>query len=343
MIYAYLKHSKFEKKLHMEPQNAIKSLNYFKSLTSFHYFEHRLANSELQKFFNLSLLLVANKTTNSFMLIDVDIDLKPLEIYLEDYLIYNLVNIGMSYINLISENNVFENSEKNYDHNEENLEVIIVPLVLLRQININSIDALVSLQTSIKVYMATYKMPILFDNFRLAGFPMTMMSGPQLIKLFTSHYLTSLLFRAGWLLGSLDLIGTPTAFIQQVSNGVYDFLQMPYNGLKNSGPGGFLHGLTNGSLSLIRNLSAGTLTSFTSFSAFVSRNMDLLSFDEFHIARQDQLRHHGSELTLGSGILQVSSSFLITIMGAIGGLAEQPLQTMHTSDSLIKGFLNLKT
>ena len=118
---------------------------------------------------------------------------------------------------------------------------------------------------------------------------------------------------------------------------MYDFLQMPYSGLRNSGPSGLLHGFSNGSLSLIRNLSAGTITSLTSFAAFVSRNMDILSCDQFHMARQDQLRHHAAEASFGSGLLQVSSSFLITIMGAIGGLAEQPLQTMHTSDSLIKG------
>ncbi len=128
-------------------------------------------------------------------------------------------------------------------------------------------------------------MPILFEALSVSGMPWCVMSSPQLTKLVTSHYLTALIFRAGWLLGSLDLIGTPTVFIQQVSNGVYDFLQMPYRGLREYGPSGFLQGFSNGSLSLIRNLSSGTITSLTSFASFVSRNMDILSFDPHHLGK----------------------------------------------------------
>lgn len=36
-------------------------------------------------------------------------------------------------------------------------------------------------------------------------------------------------------------------------------------------------------------------------------------------------------------MLQISSGFLISIMGAIGGLVEQPIQSVHKSDSIIKG------
>jgi hypothetical protein len=46
------------------------------------------------------------------MLLDVDLDLSPLDIYLEDYLIYNLIQIGMSYLNLIS---VSDSNESNDD------------------------------------------------------------------------------------------------------------------------------------------------------------------------------------------------------------------------------------
>ena len=83
------------------------------------------------------------------MLLDVDLNLSLLDIYLEDYLIYNLIKIGMSYLNLIS---VSDSNENNHDSiidiADENLDIIIFPLILLRQINISSIDALVSLQTS---------------------------------------------------------------------------------------------------------------------------------------------------------------------------------------------------
>lgn len=60
-------------------------------------------------------------------------------------------------------------------------------------------------------------------------------------------------------------------------------------------------------------------------------------FKIVNIERQEKLRHQSSTDSFGTGLLQVSSSFIITIMGAIGGLAEQPLQSVHNSDSLIKG------
>jgi hypothetical protein len=107
---------------------------------------------------------------------------------------------------------------------------------------------------------------------------------------------------------------------------------MPYQGLRESGASGLVHGFSTGFLSLVQNLSAGTITSLTSFASFVSRNMDILSFDPSHLARQEKLRHQSS-----MSILQVSSSFLITIMGAIGGLANQPIVSIQESDSILKG------
>lgn len=225
--------------------------------------------------------------------------------------------------------------------NDDDLNQLVRPLFIINHFRINSIDSLVNLQTKLKIYLATYRMPIRVEKFELNGMPFLLLTSKHFLKSFTNHYLTSLIFRVGWMLGSLDLIGSPTVFIQQVSNGLYDFLFMPYTGLRASGANGLLSGLSNGSLSLLRNLSSGTITSLTSFASFVSRNMDILSFDTNHLMRQDQLRHQilspGSDTTGSNVILNVSSSFIITIMGAIGGLAEQPIQSIYNSESLIKG------
>ena len=344
---------------------SIKNLNYFKSFDSFYYFINRQIYSSKQNdlFLEARLTLISNKKaplncylmpssvsqhndSSYFRLVELELSMKPFDIYLEDYLIYNLIKVGIEFVEFTSSNNLantavnqadFLNDQLSYYNLlADDLDILVDPMTMMQKIKVGKIDALVSLQTSIKIYLATYKMPIFFDELKINGLPWAIMSSPQLVKLFTNHYLTSLLFRAGWLLGSLDLIGTPTAFIQQVSNGVYDFLQMPYRGLRDQGPSGLLQGFSNGSVSLIRNLSAGTITSLTSFASFVSRNMDILSFDPYHLARQEQARHQVSD-SFGNGLLQVSSSFIISIMGAIGGLAEQPLQSVHNSDSILKG------
>ena len=290
------------------------------------------SSDTLEAFLSLKLKLLS---TNKLK--EVDLTIKPFEIYLEDYLIYNLTKLGIELLQIVTlDKKLHICPNQDYESISKELDTLIEPAIMLSRIRIGHVDALISLQTSVKIYLATYKMPVFFDELVVTGLPLAIMSSPQLVKLFTSHYLTSLLYRAGWLLGSLDLIGSPTAFIQQVSNGVCDFLQMPYRGLRLSGATGLLDGFSNGSLSLIRNLSAGTITSLTSFCSFVSRNMDILSFDPHHLARQEQLRHQFPD-SLGDSLLQISSGFLISIMGAIGGLAEQPIQSVHNSDSFIKG------
>ena len=214
-------------------------------------------NETLEAFFTLKLALLSTNKLKEF-----DLTIRPFEIYLEDYLIYNLTKFGIELLQIMNTDKKLTTCpNQNYELISKELDSLIEPAIMLSRIRIGHVDALISLQTSVKMYLATYKMPVFFDELVVTGLPLAIMSPPQLVKLFTSHYLTSLLYRAGWLLGSLDLIGSPTAFIQQVSNGVCDFLQMPYRGLRLSGATGLLDGFSNGSLSLIRNLSAGTITS----------------------------------------------------------------------------------
>ena len=77
------------------------------------------------------------------------------------------------------------------------------------------------------------------------------------------------------------------------------------------------------------------------------------AMDPQHIARQEQLRYSdanaGAEKPLTASLLQISSSFIITIMGAVGGLAGQPLQSvLHNGDEsflvgVSKGIIGLVT
>lgn len=164
-----------------------------------------------------------------FRLAQLDLDIKPFDVYLEDYLIYNLAEIGLEFFELASSGRLEKSActsssrrrssrrELNlYRFHDLDLNVVAQPLLTVCEMRISGIDALVSLQTSIKIYLASYKMPIVFDEFALKGMPLVVQSSPQIVKQLTNHYLTSLLFRAGWLLGSLELIGSPTAFLQQV-------------------------------------------------------------------------------------------------------------------------------
>lgn len=42
------------------------------------------------------------------------------------------------------------------------------------------------------------------------------------------HYISGALFRAGWVVGSLDIIGSPAGFTRIVGDGIKDFVGLPY-------------------------------------------------------------------------------------------------------------------
>ena len=48
--------------------------------------------------------------------------------------------------------------------------------------------------------------------------------------------------------------------------------------------------------------------------------MDILSFDPDHLARQEMLRHQMPFDSFANSLVQISSGFIISIMGALGGL-----------------------
>jgi vacuolar protein sorting-associated protein 13B len=70
------------------------------------------------------------------------------------------------------------------------------------------------------------------------------------------HYISGALFRAGWVVGSLDLIGSPAGFTRIVGDGIKDFVGLPYQGIFH-GPWAFVSGITYGSTSLVKHVSAG--------------------------------------------------------------------------------------
>lgn len=143
------------------------------------------------------------------------------------------------------------------------------------------------------------------------------------------HYLSSAIFGAGWVVGSLEILGSPSGLARSVTTGFKDFVSMPAQGLL-KGPWGFLVGLTHGSVSLVRNVTTGTVNSVTKLATSVARNLDRLTLDNDHIhLKTDASRRHRPQ-GLQEGLQQGLTGFGISILGAIGGLARHPLQAKST-------------
>lgn len=117
------------------------------------------------------------------------------------------------------------------------------------------------------------------------------------------HYLSGAIFGAGWVVSSLELLGSPGGLARAMGTGLRDFVSMPYRGLV-VGPMAFLKGITQGSASLMKHITAGTLQSVTKLASSVARNLDRLTLDEEHMKRTEELRRNRPQ-GLAQGFLQV--------------------------------------
>eukprot|EP00096_Caligus_rogercresseyi_P002971 TRINITY_DN15417_c0_g1_i1.p1 TRINITY_DN15417_c0_g1~~TRINITY_DN15417_c0_g1_i1.p1 ORF type:complete len:190 (-),score=34.90 TRINITY_DN15417_c0_g1_i1:70-573(-) len=167
------------------------------------------------------------------------------------------------------------------------------------------------------MHIGVHESPLNFGSFALSG--LNTSSSYDLGSAIARHYISGTLFKAGWVLGSLDILGSPTGFTRTVSDGVRDLIAFPYEG-SFRGPWAFISGVVHGSSSLVKHVTAGTLTSVTNFASSVSRNLDRLSLDSEHTERNEISRRSSKPSGLGQGILFGLSGVGIGILGAIGGI-----------------------
>lgn len=111
------------------------------------------------------------------------------------------------------------------------------------------------------------------------------------------------------------------------------------------GPWGVLLGITYGSASLIRNITAGTVNSVTKLAASVARNLDRLTLDDEHLERTEALRRI-RPIGITQGISQGLTGFGINLLGAVGGIARHALEaksSVQVFTGLGKGIIGAVT
>lgn len=149
------------------------------------------------------------------------------------------------------------------------------------------------------------------------------------------HYVSGALFGAGWVVGSLEILGSPSGLARSVTTGLRDFVSMPVEGFWR-GPWGLIMGITQGSASLVKNVTAGTVNSVTKMAASFARNLDRLTLDDEHMERTEALRRQRPR-NISDGISQGLTGLGISILGAVGGLARHPREARSSMD-VVTGF-----
>ncbi|GLH10327.1 Vacuolar protein sorting-associated protein 13 [Gryllus bimaculatus] len=196
----------------------------------------------------------------------------------------------------------------------------------LHSLAIEPLSVLLSMHTSVKLYIALEEAPLQFNTFERKQLITTPY---RLGHALTMHYLSGALFGLGWVVGSLELLGAPGGFARELGLGLRDFFTLPFQGIFH-GPWAFLVGISHGSASLMRHITAGTLTSVTKLASSVARNLDRLTLDHEHLARAEEQRRHRPQ-GLTEGLMQGLAGFGISILGAVGGIAHHPIQTVMTN------------
>ncbi|CAG7726003.1 unnamed protein product [Allacma fusca] len=119
--------------------------------------------------------------------------------------------------------------------------------------------------------------------------------------------------------GSWEGVGSPTRLVGEVSTGLRDLVVYPYQGIF-KGPTGFFVGIGKGCSSMVKHIAAGTLSSVTNGAWTWSRNLDALTQDD-EDRRADV---HG----VTDGITQGFASLGVRMLGAVGGIAHYPIQSI---------------
>ncbi|KAI5620879.1 vacuolar protein sorting-associated protein 13B-like, partial [Silurus asotus] len=266
-------------------------------------------------------------SSNGYGLEQVSFKLKPARIYLEDTFIYYLKTLFHTYVPASTSGNksVSGGSGIIPAQVHQSMFTLVYP-VQLQRLLIEPVSLLISIHASLKLYIASDHTPLSFSIFERGPLFTT---PRQLIHALTLHYAAGTLFRAGWVVGSLDILGSPASLVRSIGNGVADFFRLPYEGLTR-GPGAFVTGVSRGTSSFVRHISKGTLTSITNLATSLARNMDRLSLDEEYYMRQEEWRRQLPE-TLGHGLRQGLSCLGLSLLGAIAGIVDQPMQTFTRS------------
>ncbi|CAH8520877.1 unnamed protein product [Heterobilharzia americana] len=303
-----------------------------------------------------------------------------LDVYLEDSLIYDFLR---SFSSILP---IFNGLFSSHQLQTPSIDDVTIPQpkiidetnILVKQLVVDSFRINLSLHAMLRLYLSCHSAPLNFTSFKLINFEeeinssqycSTVPSGSlvywcSIKHLLTIHYFTQMLFRSGWLVGSLDLLGNVTGLLYSLMNGFNDLIHLRSSEEKidedehsismitsfntnsfifapdiRTSPGanylvkdnrniGFLYRLTQGLSSLTRRTTGGLLLSISGMASSLARNLDYLSLDPRYEQHQDHIRRHRTPKGFGEGIQLGLSSFGLCLLSAIAGVADQPLQAI---------------
>ncbi|CAG9463525.1 unnamed protein product [Pedinophyceae sp. YPF-701] len=136
-----------------------------------------------------------------------------------------------------------------------------------------------------------------------------------------AHLTAEAMLNAPSVVGGLELLLNPGGVAASLRRGLNDLIAMPMDGMERGSAAGFLAGLGQGSLSLIRQVSGSTVLSVSGFSSAVSRAISRAQEQPEAPAHDDEHDVLAGPTFLGSigrGLLQTATAPISGTLGLIG-------------------------
>ena len=201
---------------------------------------------------------------------------------------------------------------------------------MVKHLEIDPLDLHINARATVRMFLSCDDLPLKFAPYNQSN---VFSNWHEVSQDAAAHYVAEALWKVGWAVGSLEILGSPVTLVRSIGRGVREFFSIPYEGITRS-PAYFIWGLGQGSTSLIRNIASGTIRSVTSFTASISRNMEQLSMDQRHMQELQQYRsqyqsrqQRGGSLT--TGLLGGITTFGHSLVSAVRGVVDQPLQEVE--------------
>ncbi|XP_054721396.1 LOW QUALITY PROTEIN: intermembrane lipid transfer protein VPS13B-like [Uloborus diversus] len=290
--------------------------------------------------FIMNVVVQLGSEEHNFIFNSLSIRVLPLSLYVEDTFYYRICSLWKSYIATKCHEHYSSSNDVEFPRELTFISESFVNPIHFQNLKIEISEVSLSLHASLKIYLSLEQSMLRFKPFEKKN----LFSTPYEVgRMLVLHYLTGALFRAGWVVGSLDILGNPAGFARAVGAGMSDFIYLPYQGLF-QGPRAFVSGLSNGALSLFTQISSGALICFASLASSISRNMDFMCLDDEHLARQELMRCHLPH-GVSEGLLQGLSGFGLSLLSAIAGIVDHPLKVLispstplRTASGIVGGF-----
>ncbi|CAK79548.1 unnamed protein product (macronuclear) [Paramecium tetraurelia] len=173
---------------------------------------------------------------------------------------------------------------------------------------------------------------IILDCFRLRS---VYDSKDIVLQSIQDHYKSEIIRAILKIIGSIEIIGNPVKFVQQITNGVVDFVEMPIQGLRH-GPLEFGVGLCKGTGSLLKNTVAGAFYSVNKVTGSISASVSLLTMDDDYLEKRRIFMLKRPDHVL-DGLSQAGHCLYNGFSNGITGVVTQPYQ--ETQKNGLKGFV----